>query len=76
MESIKLNICLPMKSSLVLLHACAIVRIFLVFHFSDKIYQIGVQHLKNFHFSLSIFKNGVKNGVKTLFCMIARYSPG
>ena len=33
---------------------------FLVFYISDKIYQIGVLYLKNFHFSLSIFKNGVK----------------
>ena len=30
------------------------------FYFSDKIYQIGVLLLKNFHFSLSFFKNGVK----------------
>ena len=30
------------------------------FLFSDKINQIGVLHLKNFHFSLAIFKNGVK----------------
>ena len=55
--------------------ACVIVQIFLVFYFSDKIYKIGVLHLKNFHFSLSIFKNGVKNGVKTLFCMIAVLHP-
>ena len=48
--------------------ACVIVRIFLVFYISDRIYQNGVLHLKNFHFSLSIFKNGVK----TLFCMIAK----
>ena len=33
---------------------------FLVFYISDKIYQIGVLYLKNFHFSFSIFKNGVK----------------
>ena len=51
--------------------ACVIVGIVLVFYISDKIDQIGILHLINFHFSLSIFKNGVKNGVKTLFCMIA-----
>ena len=37
---------------------------FLVFYISDKIYQIGVLYLKNFHFSLSIFKNGVKKRSK------------
>ena len=44
--------------------------------FQIKMNKIGVLHLKNFHFSLSIFKNGVKNGVKTLFCMIAEQWAG
>ena len=37
------------------------------FLFSDKTYQIGVRHLKNFHFSLAIFKNGVKTEYKPYF---------
>ena len=37
------------------------------FLFSDKIKQIGVLHLKNFHFSLVIFKNGVKTEYKPYF---------
>ena len=37
------------------------------FLFSDKINQIGVLHLKNFHFSLTIFKNGVKTEYKPYF---------
>ena len=40
--------------------ACVIVRTFFISYFSDKINQIGVLYLKNFHFSLIIFKNGVK----------------
>ena len=37
------------------------------FLFSDKIKQIGVLHLKNFHFSLATFKNGVKTEYKPYF---------
>ena len=39
--------------------------------FSDKIYQNGVRHSLNFHFSLLISKKRSKNGVKTLVWMIA-----
>ena len=47
--------------------ACVIVQNFFIFFFSDKINQIGVRHLKNFHFSLAIFKNGVKTEYKPYF---------
>ena len=42
-------------------------------YFSDKIYQNGVRHSFNFHFSLLISKKRSKNGVKTLVWMIALF---
>ena len=47
--------------------ARVIVRNFFIFFFSDKINQIGVRHLKNFHFSLAMFKNGIKTEYKPYF---------
>ena len=44
---------------------------FLNCYFSDRIYQNGVRHSFNFHFSLLISKKRSKNGVKTLVWMIA-----
>ena len=47
---------------------------FLNCYFSDRIYQNGVRHSFNFHFSLLISKKRSKNGVKTLVWMIAQFS--
>ena len=48
---------------------------FLNCYFSDRIYQNGVRHSFNFHFSLLISKKRSKNGVKTLVWMIAPPPP-
>ena len=45
---------------------------FLNCYFSDRIYQNGVRHSFNFHFSLLISKKRSKNGVKPLVWMIAQ----
>ena len=42
-------------------------------YFSDKIYENGVRHFINFHFSLFNSKKRSKNGVKTLVWMIALF---